>query len=77
MAEYFGDTKLALDALEGWIEAVGDDEWGLWDGFLSETRKEPAFQKLVERLGYADYWRTSGDWADFCRPVNADGFECF
>jgi TolB-like protein/DNA-binding winged helix-turn-helix (wHTH) protein len=77
MAEYFGDTELALAALEGWIEAVGDDEWGLWDGFLAETRKEPGFRKLVERLGYADHWRTSGDWADFCRPVNADGFECF
>jgi hypothetical protein len=26
--------------------------------------------------GIVDYWRQSGRWRDFCRPVGADDFEC-
>jgi len=23
-----------------------------------------------------DYWRETGKWGDFCKPVGADDFEC-
>jgi hypothetical protein len=23
-----------------------------------------------------DYWRETGSWGDYCRPVGGDNFEC-
>lgn len=48
-----------------------------YDGF-SEARQTPEFKELVEFTGMADYWRTTGNWADKCRPLEGnDDFECF
>ena len=30
----------------------------------------------MREAGLADYWRQSGNWADFCGPVGEDDFEC-
>jgi hypothetical protein len=30
----------------------------------------------MREAGLADYWRQSGKWADSCRPVGEDDFEC-
>jgi hypothetical protein len=30
----------------------------------------------VRDLGLADYFRSSGNWGDFCRPLAGDDFEC-
>jgi DNA-binding winged helix-turn-helix (wHTH) protein/TolB-like protein len=37
--------------------------------FLPQTaamRLDPRFMKLAARLGLVDYWRTTGNWPDFC-----------
>jgi DNA-binding winged helix-turn-helix (wHTH) protein/TolB-like protein len=37
--------------------------------FLPQTaamRRDPRFIKLAARLGLVDYWRTTGNWPDFC-----------
>jgi tetratricopeptide (TPR) repeat protein len=44
---------------------------GMQPGFLfgPETRAmraDPRFIPIVRSLGLVDYWRTSGDWPDFC-----------
>jgi hypothetical protein len=31
----------------------------------------------VRELGLVDYWRASGKWGDFARPVGTDDFECW
>jgi hypothetical protein len=31
----------------------------------------------VRELGLADYWRASGNWSDFARPLGTDDFECW
>ncbi|MEE8295352.1 MAG: hypothetical protein V3R64_06540 [Sphingomonadales bacterium] len=36
----------------------------------------PLFKSLVRRAGLYDYWKTSGNWADDCRPIGDDDFEC-
>jgi hypothetical protein len=39
-------------------------------------RRLPGFKQLVTDVNLDDYWRAYG-WADHCRPVGADEFECF
>jgi DNA-binding winged helix-turn-helix (wHTH) protein len=31
---------------------------------------------IVRDLGLVDYWRASGNWNDFCRPLGKDDFDC-
>jgi hypothetical protein len=47
----------------------------IWDPAFAEARKHPEFKTLVRDLGMVEYWRAKG-WADKCRPVGADDFEC-
>jgi hypothetical protein len=44
--------------------------------FFDDMRRLPGFKTLMEKEGLLNYWRTTGNWADYCRPVN-DDFECF
>jgi hypothetical protein len=30
----------------------------------------------VRELRLVDYWRSSGNWGDFCRPIGRNDFEC-
>jgi TolB-like protein len=39
-------------------------------------RADPRFKQLVRGLGLVDYFRASGNWGDFCKPVGKDDFEC-
>ena len=32
---------------------------------------------LVREAGFVDYWRATGNWADYRKPVGTDDFECF
>ena len=29
-------------------------------------RRDPRFMPLMAKLGLADFWRTTGEWPDFC-----------
>lgn len=70
-AALFGDAELALAFM---VSQRGVLDLGL--PFFSEVRRLPGFKTWVEQEGLLAYWRTSGTWADFCRPVG-DDFECF
>lgn len=70
-AALFGDPGLALAFLDSHANLP---DMGL--PFFSEVRRLPGFKTWVEEQGLLTYWRTSGNWADFCRPVGED-FECF
>jgi hypothetical protein len=48
----------------------------LWRQILKDTRRLRGFKDLVRDLGLADYWRASGNWGEFCRPLGKDDFEC-
>jgi adenylate cyclase len=47
----------------------------LWWPSLRRARQTPEFRQLVRDLGVYDYWRASGNWGDFARPVGDDDFE--
>lgn len=82
MAGLAGDPALALE-----ITLMADTygETGaifgsipIWQEFLSEMRQLDGFKELTREAGLVDYWRATGEWGDFCRPLEgSDDFECF
>lgn len=39
-------------------------------------RADSRFKDILRDLGLVDYWRSTGNWGDFCKPVGAEDFEC-
>ena len=75
-ASYFGEFELALQCCRESIESNLNSIWTIWQPIHKGMRQIPEFKDLVRELGLVDYWRTSGNWGDFCRPVGDDDFEC-
>ena len=76
LAAFYGDPELALEAM---TQELGNSQIRgarLWYPFFSEMRQLPGFKTLVEDMGLVTLWRTYV-WADYCRPVQDDDFECF
>jgi TolB-like protein len=77
-AGHYGGVELALAALRrGFVDLRGSYMASLWYPHMAAVRRAPGFKDLVRDLGLVDYWRETGEWGDFCRPVGADDFECF
>ena len=76
-ADYFGDRDLALAALRRQVIDLNSSYVTyMWEPHLTGIRADPRFKILVRELGLADYYRTSGKWSDYCKPVGKDDFEC-
>jgi adenylate cyclase len=76
MAAFLGDDELALAALrKAFVEMRGVQVAGIWHPLFARARKTKAFKSIVRDLGFADYWRQSGHWGDFARPVGEEDFE--
>jgi TolB-like protein len=72
----FGDADLAVAALRrATIDFRSVIAATIWYPFLAGARKTSAFKQLIRDLGISDYWRQSGNWGDFARPVGDDDFE--
>jgi hypothetical protein len=69
-AAWYGDTELALEAMRR-----SDTTFAYWYPVMKDVRRHPGFKELVRDMNLVDYWRAYG-WADFCRPVGEDDFEC-
>jgi len=75
-AAHFGDTELAIAALRrAYIDLRGITVANIWFPVQVETRRLPSFKALVNDLGLYDYWRKTGNWGNFARPIGADDFE--
>ena len=70
-----GDAELAAAALRRSTEFGLFPMYLCWYPFLKEARQTDDFKQLVRELGFYDYWRESGNWGDFARPVGDDDFE--
>jgi TolB-like protein len=75
-AALLGDADLAVQALRKAVLEIGSlPAFTIWYPFLRQTRQTPAFKELIRDLGIYDYWRASGNWGDFARPLGDDDFE--
>jgi TolB-like protein/Tfp pilus assembly protein PilF len=73
-AAYFGKYDLALEI---WQEIAGRDFiLVFWRPIMKPMRRLPGFKDLVTKIGLVDYWRTTGNWGEFCHPVGENDFEC-
>ncbi len=75
-AAHFGDDELALAALRrGYVEMIPSYVSAVWLPALRSVRKTEGFKQIVRHLRFDDYWRRSGHWGDFARPLGDDDFE--
>jgi adenylate cyclase len=79
MAAYFDAPDYALQLLRRYyVElALTAPILNIWHPVFAGMRRLPAFKDLVRELGIYDYWRESGKWGDFARPVGDDDFQVY
>ena len=73
---YFGDLDFALAILQTVYPDKAKANPLLWRPIWKDLRTLPGFKQVVIDLGLVDYWRTTGNWGDFCHPVGDNDFEC-
>ncbi|HSD69588.1 MAG TPA: hypothetical protein VLB07_08545 [Woeseiaceae bacterium] len=78
-AAHFGAPELALELMHDFLVRPRNGRLAFlaWRGVLRDVRRLPAFKDLLRDLGLADYWRQTGNWGYFCRPLGNDDFECY
>jgi TolB-like protein len=76
-AHHYGNDELSLAAIR---RATVDLHWTalqiLWGPETGGFRNDPRFKQIVRDLKIVDYWRATGNWGDYCKPVGDDDFEC-
>lgn len=79
IADALGESELALAAVRAHVETPGRSftkYWDIWTMPYSGVRTLPGFKALLREAGIVDYWRATGQWGDFCKPVGPEDFEC-
>jgi TolB-like protein/tetratricopeptide (TPR) repeat protein len=76
-ADHFGDRDVALAAFRrSMVDLPTIDFSLLWNPYETGLRTDPRFKDILRELGLVDYFRKSGNWGDFCKPVSEDDFKC-
>jgi TolB-like protein/DNA-binding winged helix-turn-helix (wHTH) protein len=74
----YGDPAGAADALNRHYLQAGGTWWQeLWMPEHAATRREAAFREIIRAKGFERFFRETGQWNDFCRPVSDAEFECY
>lgn len=75
-ADAYDDRDSSLIALQRLLVLNQRGHPFLWQPYKTNLRTDARFKDIVRDLGLVDYWRTTGSWGDFCKPVGTDDFEC-
>ncbi len=76
-AEYHGDLDMALAFLRKEYLPYGFGSYFLmWHPALKRTRATAGFKTLVREIGMLAVWQKTGDWGEFCYPVEKGDFAC-
>jgi TolB-like protein len=76
LAAYVEAPELVLRAWRAMSrDLLGVQILRIWHPLFAEVRKLPGFKDLVSDFNLPTYWRTTGEWGEFARPVGADDFE--
>jgi TolB-like protein len=75
LAAYLGYPELALEVFLRELRHTTIRFGTLWFPVMSEVRRLPAFKQFLRDANLVEYWRNHG-WADFCRPVGIEDFDC-
>lgn len=75
VAAHIGDPQLALDIFGPEVRGNKVRIGRLWYPHFSDMRRLDGFKELARDVGFVDYWRKY-EWADHCRPLGYDDFEC-
>jgi adenylate cyclase len=74
-AAWLGDDELALKQFQKLIDSRVAAFFIIWRPIQHGMRMLPGFKDFLRQLGLVDYWRTTGNWSDFCRPVGEADFK--
>jgi TolB-like protein len=75
-AVMIGDRDLAFDAMHAaFVTARGVMVMELWHPIFAPLRSDARFKQLLIDLGLVEYWKRTGDWGDFVRPLSDGDFE--
>ena len=74
-AAYFGDPEFALEVKGREVSVSPVRLTSMWEPVMSDVRRLPEFKELAAELNLVEYWRAYG-WADACRALGNDDFEC-
>jgi len=75
-ASHFGDDELALELFRPLLLSGSFIVRPIWRPMHRNMRHLPGFKDLLRELKLVDYWRATGKWGDYVRPVGEDDFEC-
>ena len=79
IADALGESELALETLQVVMDRPNLNfrkYWQPWIVPYSKIRTLPGFKRILIDGGLVNYWRTTGQWGDFCKPVGTEDFEC-
>ena len=67
---------LTFEAMrQAFVESRGFMMIELWHPIHRGLWPDPRFKQILVDLGLAAYWRLSGEWGDFARPLGGADFE--
>jgi TolB-like protein len=77
-AAFYDDTDTAVDVLRRVFmdsATMIDLRCMMWQQPFVQARRDPRFKDVLEALGLPAYWRATGRWGDFVRPLDNGDFE--
>ena len=66
---FLGDDALTLQILALWAKQPTQNLHVIWRPSFAQARQTSAFEQLVRDVKLVDYWRSTGEWGEFCRET--------